>query len=75
LNNPSIILTGTQGYAHDVGKVCVILRKPLIERGGRGRPLVHHTLALEEAPEVVEALRRFGEVAGTVARESSDIAV
>jgi hypothetical protein len=31
-------------------------------------------LALEEVPEVVEALRRFGEVAGTVSREASDIA-
>ena len=33
------------------------------------------TAVLEESQEVGETLRRFGEVAGTVPRESSDIAV
>jgi hypothetical protein len=69
-------LPGTQGDAHDVGQVRVILCKPLIERGrgGHGLPLGHHTLALEEVPEVVETLGRFGEVAGTISREAKDIA-
>ena len=37
--------------------------------------LVHHTVSLEESPEVVEALGRFAEVAGTVTLATGGLAL
>jgi NTP pyrophosphatase (non-canonical NTP hydrolase) len=55
--------------------VGVVFREPL--RTGRGWECVvlwaYHTVSLEESDEMAEALRRFGEVAGTVACEPGDI--
>ena len=58
-------------------KMGVIFSEPLIERGSwrTGLPWACDTMLVEQSQEGAETLGRFGQVAGTVAWKSGDIAL